>query len=72
MRGLPVGGCLIFSEDEYFFLMESSSYPLGNSRLLTGNGKIYKLNDECLWEYLKDLEPYERVDDGLWGLLYRI
>lgn len=72
LRGLPVGGCLIFSEDEYFFLMESSSYPLGNSRLLTGNGKIYKLNDECLWEYLKDLEPYERVDDGLWGLLYRI
>jgi len=72
LGGLPAGGTLIFRGDEYISLTESYSYPLGNRRLLTRDGKIYRLNDDGLWEYLKDLEPYEGVDDGLWALFYRI
>ena len=72
LRGLPAGRCILFRGDEYISLADAHAYPLEDGKIITSEGKIYRLKDDGGWEYLKDVEPYERVDDDLFGLFYSI
>ncbi|MBE2899480.1 hypothetical protein DNK57_01360 [Methanothermobacter thermautotrophicus] len=71
LRGLPAGRCILFRGEEYISLTHVHAYPLEDGKIITSEGKIYRLKDDG-WEYLKDVEPYERVADDLFGLFYKI
>jgi len=71
LRGLPTT-YLLFTKEKYLPLSDRYAYLLKDGlSLITRDGSLYKLHDDG-WKYIKKIEPYERVDDGLWALFHRI
>lgn len=70
-KGAPSRQMHPLQGEEYISLTHVHAYPLEDGKIITSEGKIYRLKDDG-WEYLKDVEPYERVADDLFGLFYKI
>jgi len=69
LRGLPAT-CLLLTKEKYLSLSDQYAYPLKDS-IITKYGEIYKWKNKK-WKYIKEVEPYEKVNNGLWALLHRI
>lgn len=72
LKGMPLSTCILFKENQYLSLTDCFAYPLSNhNKVITKDGKLYELNGSK-WNFIKEIAPYEEVDDGMWGLFHRI
>lgn len=72
LRGMPLNTCLLLTKKKYFPLTSWYAYPLNRgSMIITRKGELYRLNDGQ-WNPLHRVNPFEEIDDGLWGLFHHI
>lgn len=70
LKDMPSNTCIIFKEGSFLSLSDFYAYPVGE-KIITRKGKIYKLRNEK-WEYVKEVKPYEEVEDRVYALFNRI
>jgi hypothetical protein len=72
LRGIPLNSCVLFKDVAYLALTERFAYELADGeRLITCDGMLYDWRDDR-WNPLHRIEPYEEIDDGVWGLFHQL
>lgn len=70
LRGFPDNTCILLKEKEYYPLSSQFAYVFENRRVITNKGEIYDWKNEE-YKYIKNIEPYEEVDDEIWAIYNR-
>lgn len=71
LKGMPLGTCLLFTREKVLPLSERYAHPLRDGqRIVTREGDLYERMDKG-WTHLGRIDPFDEVDDGVWGLFHR-
>lgn len=72
LEGMPFNTCVILRKNSFLCLSDNFYAYLIDDKIVTRDGKLYQLGEGEKWNYVKEVEPYEKIGRGVYALFIRV